>query len=402
MGIDGTVKEISLPTVESTMADSNINAPDQQPRGRVCAGLWFVLRLVCVAVAATAILPLLPVDTWWIRIGDFPRLQLLTIYVAMLVVLLPYRRKIGIRWWVMLLVSCCLIQVVKIFPWLPIAPYEVQTAESADPNRRLRILSANVLQDNDQYDRLLQLIDQEAPDVVVIVEVNDRWIDQLHSLERQYAYHEIHPLENKYGIALYSRLPLVAAKVRYLISDEIPSMDVSIALRSGHQVRLFAVHPNPPRPGEHTTKRDGELVLVGREIATAAEPNGSKPTSAVVLGDLNDVGWSRTTNLFQEVSGLLDPRKGRGIYPTFNAHSWCWRYPLDHLFHSDDFRVAEIRTLPDIGSDHFPLLVELSHEPSAAEQQEAPDLDAGDRDDADAAVEDAKAAAKDEGAAVTD
>lgn len=295
------------------------------------------------------------------------------------------------------MLSCCIIQTATIFPWLPIAPYEVQPAESADADDRLRILSANVLQDNDQYDRLLKLVEHESPDIIVVVEVNDLWTENLKPLQRLYPHHTLHPLENKYGIALYSRLPLLDAKVRYLISDEIPSIDATIELRSGHPVQLFAVHPNPPRPGEDTTKRDGELVLVGRDIARTTGKKVGKPTSAVVLGDLNDVGWSRTTNLFQEVSGLLDPRKGRGIFPTYNARSWFWRYPLDHLFHSDDFRVAEIRTLPDIGSDHFPLLVELSHEPSATAQQSAPDLDAGDREDADDAVKDAKAAADDEG-----
>jgi len=276
-----------------------------------------------------------------------------------------------------------------IFPYLPIAPPEVQATQSDAPDRRLKILSANVLQDNADHESLLKLVRNEQPDVLVVVEVNQRWVDALAPLSELFAYHKIHPLENKYGMALYSRFELTEAKVRFMVSEEIPSIDAKLKLDSGTEVRLFAIHPNPPRPGEDTTKRDGELVLVGREIAE------SKGT-AVVLGDLNDVGWSRTTNLFQEVSGMLDPRKGRGIYPTFNANSWVWRYPLDHLFHTDDFRMVELRTLPNIGSDHLPLWVELSYEPDAEATQEAPDLDAGDNEDADEAVEDAKAAAHDE------
>ncbi|MGV3484199.1 MAG: endonuclease/exonuclease/phosphatase family protein [Planctomycetaceae bacterium] len=174
-----------------------------------------------------------------------------------------------------------------------------------------------------------------------------------------------------------------SADLRHFVKRDIPSIDATIQLRNGTPVRVFAVHPNPPRPGEDTTKRDGEMVLIGRE---AKKSDGA----VIVMGDLNDVGWSSTTDLFQEVSGLLDPRVGRGFYPTFDATSPIWRYPLDYLFHSDDFRLIKLAVLEDIGSDHFPLLVELSHEPEAERSQEAPSLDAGDHEDADEAVKAAR------------
>jgi endonuclease/exonuclease/phosphatase (EEP) superfamily protein YafD len=271
-----------------------------------------------------------------------------------------------------------------VFPYLPIAPHEVEWNLSTRRDSRLKILSANVLQENNSAERLLKLIEHHAPDVVVLCEVNQAWLERLRPVELQFDFQLVHPQENKYGIALYSNLEVATATVRRLVRDDIPSIDATIRLESGQVVRLFAVHPNPPRPGEDTTKRDGELILVGREVR-------EDPT-AIVLGDLNDVGWSRTTNLFQEVSGLLDPRKGRGFFSTFDATSMFWRYPLDYLFHSDDFRVVRLQVLTDIGSDHFPLFVELSHEPAAAFSQETPDLDAGDREDAQDSVEAAKQA----------
>lgn len=342
-----------------------------------------LLTLSCIA-AATAFLPLFPVDWWWVRIGDFPRLQLLIFYLILLPTLIPFRRKKPVMVAFFSLCAGVAIQLFWIFPYLPIAPYEVEWAESDDAKSRLRILTSNVYQKNQNSEALLKLIREEQPDVVVLCEVNQRWIQDLAPLESMYSYHLTHPLENKYGIALYTNLPVEGAEVRAMVKQEIPSIDAHIVLPSGQKVRLFAVHPNPPRPGEDTTKRDGELVLVGREVR--------ENESAIVLGDLNDVGWSRTTNLFQEVSGLLDPRKGRGLYPTYDVTSSIWRYPLDYLFHSQDFRVVEIRILPDIGSDHFPLLLELSHEPQAAATQDAPDLDAGDQEDASDAVNEARQA----------
>lgn len=176
---------------------------------------------------------------------------------------------------------------------------------------------------------------------------------------------------------------MLSAEVRYFVKQDIPSIDARVQLRSGVEIRIFAVHPNPPRPGEDTTKRDGEMVLVGREAKQADTP-------VIVMGDLNDVGWSSTTNLFQEVSGLLDPRVGRGFYSTFDASSRIWRYPLDYLFHSSEFRLMKLAVLEHIGSDHFPLLVELSYEPDAANVQQGPSLDPGDQQDAKESVEAAR------------
>ncbi|HBL44471.1 MAG TPA: endonuclease/exonuclease/phosphatase [Planctomycetaceae bacterium] len=337
---------------------------------------------MCVILAITAFFPLLLVDWWWVRIGDFPRLQLLVCYIVVLLTLIPFRRKITAKIAAAVLCAGIGIQLFWIFPYLAIAPHEMETAQSQNTETRLRILTANVLQKNTDAAAVLELIDREQPDIVVLCEVNQRWISDLAPLETKYSYHLTHPLDNTYGMAFYTNLRVKSAEVRGLVKREIPSIDATVLLRSGKEVRLFAVHPNPPRPGEDTTKRDAELVLVGREV--------SKSKSAIVLGDLNDVGWSRTTNLFQEVSGLLDPRKGRGLFATYDATSWIWRYPLDYLFVSDDFRVAEIRTLPDIGSDHFPLFVELSYEPEAAASQEGPDLDSGDQEDAAEAVQSAR------------
>jgi endonuclease/exonuclease/phosphatase (EEP) superfamily protein YafD len=318
------------------------------------------------------------VDWWWVRIGDFPRFQLLIAYCVALVALLLFWRRRGVAVAACFLLVSISIQLYWIFPYLPVAPQQVEAATSNAPESQLRILAVNVLQSNDDTKALVNLVRQQNPDVLVLCEVNQKWIDHLSALRNDFAFHLEHPLENEYGIALYSQLEVPRAEVRAMVKEWIPSIDADIVLRNGHKVRLFAVHPNPPRPGEDTTKRDAELVLVGREV--------SQDETTVVVGDLNDVGWSRTTNLFQEVSGLLDPRMGRGFYATFNANSRIWRYPLDYVFHSDDFRVAELEVLPYIGSDHFPLWIQLSHEPAAKATQEAPQLSADDLEDAEEAV----------------
>jgi endonuclease/exonuclease/phosphatase (EEP) superfamily protein YafD len=112
----------------------------------------------------------------------------------------------------------------------------------------------------------------------------------------------------------------------------------------------------------------------------------------IVAGDFNDVAWSHTTRLFQRLSGLLDPRVGRGLYNTFHADHPLLRFPLDHLFHSNHFTLGSFRRLRHIGSDHFPIYVELNLNSEGPARQPKPSPEQGDLRESEALL-----AAPDEG-----
>lgn len=79
----------------------------------------------------------------------------------------------------------------------------------------------------------------------------------------------------------------------------------------------------------------------------------------VVAGDLNDVVWSYVDELTGTKNILYDVRVGRGFYNSYNAENVFMRWPLDHVFVTKDFRLKQLERLPKIGSDHFPIFVEL-------------------------------------------
>ena len=152
--------------------------------------------------------------------------------------------------------------------------------------------------------------------------------------------------------------------MHYLVDDSIPSIDARVKLKSGETIQLFAIHPTPPMPQHNpkSTDRDAEMMKTAFKSRESDLP-------VVVLGDFNDVAWSESTQLFKEVSELLDPRIGRGLFNTFSANSYVMRWPLDHVFLSEHFRIGDLKVGEDVGSDHFPEYIELSLEPDLKSEQ---------------------------------
>ena len=319
-----------------------------------------------------------------IRIWDFPRLQV-AVLLAIVLVLTPFA--LPLRTWRTWAFSAALAgalawQVYAIWPYTPLVETEAKALASCEPDSRVTLLIANVLDENREAAPLLALVERVSPDLVLLVETDHWWDRQLEPLKQAYPSTISHPQEDSYGIHLFSRFELTEPEVRFLVDDYVPSIKTGVRLRSGALIHLYGLHPKPP-PLQDTEQRDAELLIVGEELRTEAAPS-------IVAGDLNDVAWSQTNNLFREVSGLLDPRIGRGTYATFNAHWPLLKWPLDHVFFEQSFRLQGIIVMEDIGSDHFPFFVALCHDPAAPDVQEEPKPEPSDLEAADEAIEEGR------------
>ena len=338
-------------------------------------------------VVLTTILPFIPTDFWLVRIFDFPRLQIAAVGVAVLLVYFFVRS--GAAWFenvfVVVLMSSILYHAYMIFPYTPLARPQVQLSTGAANGSALSLLFTNVLMENRDVQKLKDVVRKADPDIILAVETDEWWREQLADLENTHPYKVLRPQPNGYGMLLYSRLELVNPEVKFLIENDVPSIHAQVRLDSGEIVALRCLHPRPPFPTEDDSSapRDAELLIVGRETKQMNEP-------VVVFGDLNDVSWSNTNTLFQKVSGLLDPRVGRGLYNTFHAEYPFMRFPLDHFFHSDHFRLVDLQRLDHVGSDHFPVYIKLSLEPGAERQQDELPTTESERNEADEQIKEGK------------
>lgn len=257
--------------------------------------------------------------------------------------------------------------IYLIFPFTRFGSKQIVKAMNAPNENNLKVFIANVYQENRNSNAYLKLISSCNPDVVLMVETHEWWQEQMDVIGKEYPHQLKIPIPNTYGMLLYSRLELSDGEVKYLVKEDIPSIETLVKLPSGQLVKLFCLHPEPPVPQENpkSTERDKEILLVAEKAKASKYP-------VIVMGDLNDVAWSYTTELFGKISGLLDPRRGRGFFNSFNAKYFFLRFPLDHIFCSTDFSLSSIKRLPSCNSDHFPMCVDLQFNPKAEKLNDAP------------------------------
>lgn len=322
--------------------------------------------LLCLLVLVT-FLPLIRWEHYIIRIWDYPKKQVLVGIILVLLLKIIFSDINSIFSFVAIASSvlAILFLLYTMARYSPLISTELKNID--DSANKLSLFIGNVEMKNDQFNKLITEILNKNADIVMLVETNYKWQQALKKVEGHYEHCHHLPLDNTYGILIYSKIKLENPQFKYLVDQEIPSFHASFQL-AGKEVRFYGLHPEPPFPkhSKDTVQRDAEILCIGKEIKKMKNP-------VIVAGDLNDVCWSYTTKLFQKTSGLLDPRIGRGFFSTFHSRKFWARWPLDHIFCSKHFYIIKMERLNYIGSDHFPIYLELSLDNVDAGANEVPE-----------------------------
>jgi endonuclease/exonuclease/phosphatase (EEP) superfamily protein YafD len=332
--------------------------------------LKHIVQILGIIAALCAVIPMLSINIWWINIFDYPLIEfsLMTLSILILYFFVFNKHSIVDYIYVGVLSILLIFQLVKIVPYTILG--EKQLGDSSkNAVTRIKIFEANVLQKNNKAKKLLEQIKSDDPDILLFTETSKRWQRTIDSgIGAAYKYKVEVPQDNTYGMLLYSKFEMKDSKVNYRVQGDIPSINTHLILPDGTMILLYAIHPTPPDPEHKSSSSDRGLEMIRTALTLIDEQQ-----PIIVIGDFNEVAWSQNVSLFQEISGLLDVRKGRGFYNTFDANLFFMRWPLDQVFASEHFRVDNIKVWEYMGSDHFPFSATLTYEPiRAAEQKPHP------------------------------
>jgi endonuclease/exonuclease/phosphatase (EEP) superfamily protein YafD len=236
------------------------------------------------------------------------------------------------------------VNIAAIAPWQD-GPRSA--ASSADPT--LRIVAFNVKSGNHRYDQLAPLIARLQPDILGLVELTPAWAHAADSASSRVRPRGFVVQRGAYGMGLLSAATPTALSARHFPADGPVALIARFKIRD-RPLTFVLVHVHTPFAG---SVHEREL----RALAAARPSLGSR---LIVCGDFNTVSWAAQFQNFSRSTGLTDVFRG-----AWHAYSWpSWSrllgVPLDHCLISSGLAVRERHFGPSIGSDHFPLVVDVA------------------------------------------
>lgn len=327
--------------------------------------MWAIYLFLTILLLLLTILPKIQHSHWIFRVPEFGKIQI-TYFIGITFILGLLIDGSENLWYYQGLLMVMLVHhgvtLIKYTPLYPVKKH-IQKHRSSE---HIHFISANVYQFNKAYHRFIDLVDKYHPEMFLTMESNSDWEESLRTLEKDYPFQHKVTLENTYGMHFYSKIEIMDAKTHYFVADDIPSIEIHLKTKDGFSFVFFGVHPPPPSPTEEETskERDGDLLSTAKRVKDLHKP-------VIVVGDFNNVAWSKSSVLFRKVSHLIDPRIGRSFVSTFHAKYRLLRFPIDLMFHSEDIFIDKLTTLENFGSDHLPVYCEffIDHHNDAQEER---------------------------------
>jgi endonuclease/exonuclease/phosphatase (EEP) superfamily protein YafD len=300
-----------------------------------------IIDLMAIGLAVATLFGFLGGLWWFFDLFSHFRVQ----YMQLCLVL------IGIALWKRLnkrAVALILLACLNYAFVLPL--YFGKPAAAAEKPIRAMLMNLNAL--NGNAVEALEAISNTNPDLLLLEEVTPKWAQELAILDNDYEYRIAEPQEGCFGIMLLSKYPLKNGSVVDIGSAGVPSITADVYFPKG-ELAVIGTHPVPPIGRERSKQRNDQLTALPVAIDQLENP-------VLLIGDLNTTPWSpHFTRLVRE-SGLRNSMKGFGFQPTWPVGIPWLKIPLDHVLHSPEITIHNRMVGPNVGSDHFPVIIDFS------------------------------------------
>ncbi|MBP7451866.1 MAG: endonuclease/exonuclease/phosphatase family protein [Ottowia sp.] len=252
----------------------------------------------------------------------------------------------GRAWAAALLLGLAVVAALNLTRWsLPRLP----AANGAAGAPALRLLSFNVNLDNHRTADVLDWLDTQQADVLALLEVTPDMDGLLQALRARYPHAVLQPQHDAFGMAVFSRYPLVPSPAAGGAAP--PHHWAARVMAPQGAFGLQVIHPMSPISSAEHAARDALL-------AALAQPATSSPAEPqVVMGDFNTTPWSAALQRLGDDGWA----RATGLAPTFRL---LRSLPIDHVLATRaHWRVAASGTGPWLGSDHRPVWAVLQRVP---------------------------------------
>ena len=221
--------------------------------------IW-VVRILAIVLIAVTLLPFVATRKWWVRGWEIPRSQIAAILLVPILLAVWQMASSGFSseliFWLSACVSALTWQILQIIPLSPLWTKEIN--DVAAEAGVFKLLAVNLKVNNRSCAVAQREIANENADVLLLVEPDEKWSQELRHLREQYSFHHDEFRDDGLGMALWSKFKISDLQTRYIVTDRRPSIWAQVEVPDGQSANLVCIHPTPPGLDDDTgeSRRD--------------------------------------------------------------------------------------------------------------------------------------------------
>lgn len=226
-------------------------------------------------------------------------------------------------------------------------PFTLATRKKKDETRLIRLMTFNMEHTNTRKHDICAFIADADPDIVLIQEIDAAGAAELaRGLEPSYVHMSHVGQSRKVGLALFSRLPCVDSGTVERNEHKPGVVSAHVRQQAANYDVMNVYLADPFHPMEQARQIDW---LIGHIRAW------DRPL--IIAGDFNLTPFSAKLTKFALATGL---KRHGTLLASWPADKFHPMFLIDNVFASPEFGSANVSVGPFLGSDHRPIIADIT------------------------------------------